>query len=109
MALPPPDPNSDYHEEMKRQARREFPAFFAIATPAEAQVLDAAYVGAQAYRQAVHTPRPDARDPMRHPLEIVTNNAEQLLMFVRDALRRTPAFAQLPPEERAKMEARLFD
>ena len=94
---------------MQRRVRQEFPAYFALADPAEAQILDAAYVGAHAYRQAVNPPRPGPYDPMRHPLEIVTNNAEQLLMFVRESLVHTLAFLRLPAEEQARMRARLFE
>lgn len=93
---------------MQRRAREEFPAFFANATPAEASIMDAAYVGAYAFRQAVETARPAPDNPVRRPLEIVTNHAEQLLLFVRDALRGTETFRSLPDEERARIEVRLF-
>ncbi len=93
---------------MMRRARAEFPAYFAAATPREAQIMDAAYVGAEAYRVAIETPRPRPDDAVRQPLEIVTNNAEQLLMHVRDALRDSEAYRQLPDDERARIERRLF-
>ncbi len=93
---------------MMRRARAEFPAFFAAATAHEAQLMDAAYVGAEAYRVAIETPRPRPDDPVRQPLEIVTNSAEQLLLFVRDALRQSDAYRQLPEDERARIERRLF-
>ncbi len=105
---PPSGFDPDYHEEMMRRARAEFPAYFAAATPREAQIMDAAYVGARAYRQAVQTPRPAPSDRVRQPLEIVTNNAEQLLMHVRDALRESDAYRSLPDDERARIERRLF-
>jgi hypothetical protein len=70
--------------------------------------MDAAYVGARAYRQAVETPRPAATHPVRHPLEIVTNNAEQLLLFVRDALRASDAYRAMPDDERERIEQLLF-
>jgi hypothetical protein len=105
---PPSGFDPGYHEEMMRRARAEFPAYFVAATPREAQIMDAAYVGALAYRQAVQTPRPAPTDPVRTPLEIVTNNAEQLLLFVRDALRQSDAYRQLPEDERTRIEARLF-
>ncbi len=108
MENPPSGFDPDYHEMMMRRARAEFPAFFAAASPREAQIMDAAYVGAEAYRVAVQTPRPAPSDRVRQPLEIVTNNAEQLLMHVRDALRESDAFRQLPDDERARIERRLF-
>jgi hypothetical protein len=77
---------------MMRRARAEFPAYFAAATPGEARIMDAAYVGAQAYRKAVQTPRPRPEDPVRQPLEVMTFNAEQLLLHVRDALRESDAY-----------------
>jgi hypothetical protein len=43
-----------------------------------------------------------------NPLEVVTNAAEQLLLHVRDALRQSDAYRQLPADERARIEARLF-
>lgn len=109
MENPPPGFDPSFHEEMKRQARLEFPAYFAIASPADEQVMDAVYVGAKAYRQAVRTPRPKPDDPMRHPLEIVTNSAEQLLLFVRDALRKSEAFKRMTAKERARIEGTLFE
>jgi len=108
MENPPPGFDPSFHEEMKRQARLEFHAYFAIASPAEEQVMDAAYVGAKAYRQAVRTPRPKPNDPMRHPLEIVTNSAEQLLLLVRDAMWKSEAFKRMTAGERARIERRLF-
>ncbi len=108
MENPPPGFDPSFHEEMKRRARLEFRSYFAVASPADEQVMDAAYVGAKAYRQAVRTPRPKPDDPMRHPLEIVTNSAEQLLLFVRDALRKSEAFKGLTAVERARIETRLF-
>jgi hypothetical protein len=54
--------------------------------------MDAAYVGAQVCRMATQTPRPRAGDLVRQPLEIVTNSAEQLPLFVRDALRQSDAY-----------------
>jgi hypothetical protein len=105
---PPSGFDPDYHEEMQRRARAEFPAYFAAATPREAQIMDAAYVGAQAYRQAIQTPRPAPTDPVRQPLEIVTNNAEQLLLHVRDALRESDAYRRLSDDERGRIEQRLF-
>jgi hypothetical protein len=98
----------DYHQMMMRRARAEFPAYFAAATPREAQIMDAAYVGTLAYRQAVQTPRPRPDDMVRQPLEIMTNNTEQLLLHVRDALRESEAYRRLPDDERARIEARLF-
>jgi hypothetical protein len=97
----------DYHEAMQRRARAEFPAFFATATAHEAQIMDAAYVGAEAYRAAIQSSRPRPDHPMRHTLEIVTNNAEQLLMHVRDALRQSDAFRSLPADEQARIDGRL--
>jgi hypothetical protein len=38
----------------------------------------------------------------------VTNNAEQLLLRVRDALRESGAYRQLPDDERERLELRLF-
>lgn len=93
---------------MMRRARAEFPAYFAAATPREAQIMDAAYVGAQVYRMASETPRPRADDSVRQPLELMTFNAEQLLLHVRDAMRESDAYRRLPHEERARIEARLF-
>jgi hypothetical protein len=93
---------------MQRRARTEFPAFFAVASPHEAQIMDAAYVGARAYRQAVETPRPAPTDPVRHPLEIVTNNAEQLLLYVRDALWESDAYRRLPDKERERIDLKLI-
>ncbi len=93
---------------MQRRVRAEFPAYFANATPREAQIMDAAYVGALAYRRAVQTPRPAPAHPVRHPLEIVTNSAEQLLMHVFDALRESEAYRNLTDDERARIDRRLF-
>jgi hypothetical protein len=105
---PPSGFNPDYHEEMMRRARAEFPAYFAAATPREAQIMDAAYVGAQVYRMSAQTPRPRADDPVRQPLELMTFNAEQLLLHVRDAMRESDAYRRLPDDERARIEQRLF-
>ncbi len=91
-----------------RRARAEFPDYFATATPREVQIMDAAYVGAEAYRVAVKTPRPAPSDPVRNPLEVVTNAAEQLLLHVRDALRQSDAYRRLPDDERGRIELRLF-
>jgi hypothetical protein len=104
----PSDFDPDFHSEMQRRAREEFPAFFAIATPAEVSIMDAAFVGAHAYRKTVQTPRPVPENPVRHALEIVTNHAEQLLLFVRDALRQSEAFRNLPEAERARIDRELF-
>ncbi len=108
MDKPPSGFDPDFHDAMQRRARAEFPAYFAAATPREAQIMDAAYVGAQAFRQAVQTPRPAPTDPVRQPLEIMTNNAEQLLMHVGDALRQSDAYKAMPGEERARIDRRLF-
>lgn len=108
MESPPSGFDPDYHNVMQRRVREEFPAFFAVATPRESQIMDAAYVGAHAFRQAAQTPRPRSDDPVRHPLEIVTNSAEQLLMHVRDALRSSDAYRAMPDKERARIEDRLF-
>lgn len=108
MEAPPSGFDPDFHEEMKRRVRAKFPAYFAAATPREEQIMDAAYVGACAYRQAVQTPRPAPVDPVRQALELVTNNAEQLLLHVRDALRESDAYRRLPDDERARVELRLF-
>jgi hypothetical protein len=105
---PPSGFDPGYHEEMMRRARAEFPAYFAAATPREAQIMDAAYVGAHVYRMAVQTPRPRADDPVRQPLELMTFNAEQLLLHVRDALRESYAYWRLPDDERGRFELRLF-
>ena len=70
--------------------------------------MDAAYVGALAYRRAVQAPRPGPSDPVRQPLEIVTNSAEQLLMHVSHALRESEAYRNLPDDERARIDRRLF-
>jgi len=105
---PPSGFDPGYHEEMMRRARAEFPAYFAAATPREAQIMDAAYVGAHVYRMAVQTPRPRADDPVRQPLELMTFNAEQLLLNVRDALRESDAYRNLPEDERGRIELRLF-
>jgi hypothetical protein len=105
---PPSGFDPDYHEEMQRRARAEFPAYFAAATPREAQIMDAAYVGAHVYRMSTQTPRPRADDPVRQPLELMTFNAEQLLLHVRDALRESDAYRHLPDDERARIEQRLF-
>ncbi len=70
--------------------------------------MDAAFVGALAFRQAVQTPRPAPSDPVRNPLEVVTNSAEQLLLHVRDALRESDAYRRIPDDERARIERRLF-
>ncbi len=93
---------------MKRRARAEFPAFFAAATPREEQIMDAAYVGAQVYRMASQTPRPRADDPVRQPLELMTFNAEQLLLHVRDALRQSDAYRSLPLNEQTRIDGQLF-
>lgn len=104
----PSDFDPDFHADMQRRAREEFPALFAIAPPAEATIMDAAYVGAHAYRKTVQTPRPAPENPVRHALEIVTNNAEQLLLFVRDALHGAETFRRLPDDHRARIDQRLF-
>lgn len=104
----PSDSDPDFHADMERRAREEFPAFFAIATPGEASIMDAAFVGAHAYRKTVQTPRPAPENPVRHALEIVTNHAEQLLLFVRDALQKTEAYRNLPEAERARIDRELF-
>lgn len=106
---PPSGFDPDFHDAMQRRARAEFAAYFAAATPREAQIMDAAYVGALAYRRAVRTPRPAPADPVRYPLEIVTNSAEQLLLHVRDALRESEAYLRLPDDERARIDQRLFE
>lgn len=108
MENPPSGFDPGYHEEMMRRARAEFPAYFAAATPREAQIMDAAYVGAHVYRLAAQTPRPRADDPVRQPLELMTFNAEQLLLHVRDALRESYAYWRLPDDERGRIELRLF-
>lgn len=108
MDNPPSDFDPDFQADMERGAREEFPAFFAIASPAEASIMDAAFVGAHAYRKTVQTPRPAPENPVRHALEIVTNHAEQLVLFVRDALRQSDAFRNLPEAERARIDRELF-
>jgi hypothetical protein len=89
---------------MQSRCGPSFPAFFAIASPRQAQIMDAAYVGTNGFRQAVATPRPRPDDPVRHSLEVVTNNAAQLLMHVRGALRRSDAYRTLPEGKRTRID-----
>src|SRR4051812_44371403 len=77
------DELSDYEEMMRTEARRRFPAFYRIATDADAAMFDSLVLGHAAYSAALKSTR-QMEPGLRRPLEQLTNHIEQLFLNRRD-------------------------
>lgn len=94
--------------ELLADARRDFPAYYAIATPKDAQLLDGLVLAFAALTVAMNAPREAVAPIIRYELEKVTDQTERVFMSFRDAVRESPTFRALSLGERLVISQVVF-
>ena len=95
--------------ELHAEARRLFPRFYGMADAREKGVLDSLVLAHASLREGMRARRSGLEPEDRGQLERLTDEAERLFLDLRDQALWCPSLVEIPDEERARLEARLFN
>lgn len=90
--------------ELTESARLDFAAFYAIAEPHEAQIMDSLVLALTAVTIGVNTAREGVDGATRRALEKTTNQTEVLFVQLCDAVRGCRAYKSLPIHEQVRID-----
>ena len=90
-----------------QRSRREFPAFYASATLADALLMDALVLVSAAFHEGVTARRSRLPWPVR--TERTCDETELAFVGAREAVRLSPSFQALPMADQMRIAGVLFD
>ncbi len=102
---------SDLPEESRqrlRQARIDFAAYYAAASPADAELLDQLVLAHASYTATVHFRTNEVPEEVRRHLDRVSFTVEQVFSYFREAVRSSQTFARMDMAGQRRIEALLL-
>ena len=99
----------DPYDELRAEARRSFRAFYTVATPHDAPLLDSLVIAYVTLRQATNIPRELIPAQERTVIERDCNEVEQRFMIACERVQQCATFRKLVPGDQRRIKAILFD
>ena len=95
-------------QRLLKEARMDFPGFYTLATPADAEVMDQLVLAHAAYLATVQFRRDELPDQVRQQLERLSFTVDQLFTYFREAVRNSQTFARMELAGRRRIEDLLL-
>lgn len=96
-------------DQLFAAARRDFPAFFAVASGRDVLLFECLVFARATLAVSMNSPRANLPEHIRTELERVTHGNEILFTELREEVRRSAGFLALPDAEQLRIERTLFD